>query len=83
MFADMFSVALKRQGGDVGYQVVNADRYRVDGDTVFDLAARTVEGRATAFTEILRNQLRRNGIRFRVVPVNGSYEPWKGVLTSA
>lgn len=83
MFASMFSVALKRHGGDHRYDVVHADQYRVDGATVFDLAARTVEGRADGFTEILRNQLRRNGIRFRVTAENGSYQPWTGVLTSA
>ena len=59
------------------------DSYRVDRDTTFHVTARRIEGRATKFTETLRNQLRRNGVRFRHLPEKNDYAPWKGVLTSA
>ena len=83
LFARLFAEALRRHGGEHAYVPEDAEHYRVDRDTLFAIAARRVEGRATSFTEILRNQLRRNGIRFRVVAENGDYAPWKGVLTSA
>jgi len=35
-----------------------------------------IEGAASDFTEILRNQLRRNGIRFRYEIVRHEYRPW-------
>ncbi|HLY56692.1 MAG TPA: hypothetical protein VKS60_14100 [Stellaceae bacterium] len=50
--------------------------FRLIGGTVFDLDARRITGPADAFTEILRNQLRRNGIRFRFEAVEGVYRPW-------
>ena len=46
------------------------------GETFFDVGARTIEGPMTGATEAVRNQLRRNGIRFRYAPVDGVYRPW-------
>ena len=50
-------------------------RYKIDG-TSFDLEERTIEGPVTKFTEVLKNQLRRNGIRFRYKADRGEYVPW-------
>lgn len=46
-------------------------------DTIFDTERRTIEGPANVTTEIVKNQLRRNGIRFRYHTENGEYVPWK------
>lgn len=59
------------------------DVFRIAGGTVFDVGSRTIDGPATDFSETLRNQLRRNGIRFRYVVKKGEYAPWAGVLTTA
>ncbi|MCC7049846.1 MAG: hypothetical protein IT562_24275 [Alphaproteobacteria bacterium] len=83
LFADIFAHAQRRAGFAHAFEPVDDDSYRVDGDTVFHVTQRRVEGRATPFTELLRNQLRRSGIRFRFVAEEGEYRPWRGVLTSA
>lgn len=57
------------------FKAVDEDTYIVDG-TVFDLCKRTIEGYASPFTEILKNQLRRNGIRFRFWNSEGVYRKW-------
>jgi len=44
--------------------------------TTFDLGKRTIEGPVTKWTRVLKNQLRRNGIRFRYKEENGEYVPW-------
>lgn len=46
------------------------------GDTRFDVAARTIDGPVTADSELIRQELRRHGIRFRYSPVDGAYRPW-------
>jgi len=46
------------------------------GDTSFDIRKRAIDGPATDFTEALKNQLRRNGIRFRYKSENGYYVRW-------
>lgn len=46
------------------------------GDTRFDVAGRTIEGPVTADSELIRQQLRRHGIRFRYSPVDGAYRQW-------
>lgn len=43
---------------------------------LFDLAARTITGPVTDKSELLRNQLRRHGIRFRFEPTTGGYVAW-------
>jgi acetyltransferase-like isoleucine patch superfamily enzyme len=55
--------------------------FRIDRATLFDLDRRHIEGPATDFTERLRAQLRRNGVRFRYKVERGGYVPWRGVLT--
>ena len=54
---------------------IDEDSFSVAG-TVFDMKKRSIEGEATDFTETLRNQLRRNGIRFRYCAIKGSYAKW-------
>jgi acetyltransferase-like isoleucine patch superfamily enzyme len=44
--------------------------------TVFDPLKKTIVGNATAETELLRDRLRRSGIRFKVCVHGDSYEQW-------
>ena len=46
------------------------------GDTFFDVSAKCITGIANDRTEAMKNQLRRNGIRFRYYNKNGVYEVW-------
>jgi len=50
----------------------------VDRDTLtfFVTDLRVIKGSVTSFTEALKNQLRRHGIRFRYTAVNGEYKAW-------
>lgn len=50
----------------------------VDGAT-FDVVKRTLRGEVTRASEVVRNQLRRHGIRFRSSPSDGEYETWDNV----
>lgn len=54
---------------------LDEDVYVVEG-TTFDIGKRVIEGPATSRTEVLRNQLRRNGIRFRYFNKDGCYSKW-------
>jgi len=66
------------------YDVTNTHRYAsygkgtyfVDGTTMFEIDTRRIDGVATLFSELLKNQLRRNGIRFRYTAKDGVYVPW-------
>ena len=49
----------------------------VAGNTVFNLSSRTIEGKVTEESEKMKNQLRRNGIRFKYYAKDGEYVPWK------
>ena len=42
----------------------------------FDIKNRTIKGSVTNWTRVFKNQLRRNGIRFRYKEKNGEYVPW-------
>ena len=82
LFDGMVSQALAihaMRSGDKGdkpvYRRISEDVWSVDNAT-FDLAQRRIEGSATEFSEILKNQLRRNGIRFRYLVENGAYTKW-------
>lgn len=46
------------------------------GETVFDLTERTIGGEVTPWTEIVKNQLRRHGIRFKYRAFDGIYASW-------
>jgi hypothetical protein len=56
------------------------DVYRVDdlqgNVTVFDMKKKTINGESGIFSEILKNQLRRHGIRFRFHAKGGKYVRW-------
>jgi len=43
---------------------------------VFDIPKRIVFGTVSTASEIVKNQLRRNGIRFRYTNKDGRYKPW-------
>lgn len=47
------------------------------GRTVFNLKEKTIEGPATTWTLLLKDQLRRNGIRFRYKAAQGLFMPWQ------
>ena len=48
------------------------------GDMVsFDLKALTINGVVTEASIEVKDQLRRNGIRFRFEPLDGVWQPWK------
>lgn len=66
---------LKEKMPSAEYKRIDEDSFSVAG-TVFDMKKRSIEGGATEFTEALRNQLRRNGIRFRYCVKGGSYSKW-------
>jgi len=46
-------------------------------DAFFDLVNRTIEGPVSKESELVKSQLRRNGIRFRFYNDKGWYKPWK------
>ena len=52
------------------------DNIVIDNETVFAIHKRKIAGKATIFTEKFRNELRRNGIRFRYYPDGDRYIPW-------
>jgi acetyltransferase-like isoleucine patch superfamily enzyme len=57
------------------FESSDEDTYSIAG-TTFDLCKRSIEGKATEFSEVLKNQLRRNGIRFRFCAKGSAYEKW-------
>lgn len=46
------------------------------GRTVFGLTERTIRGQVTDWTEVVKNQLRRHGTRFKYRPLDGIYVRW-------
>jgi len=56
--------------------ILNNDIIKADNGTIFNLAERTIEGKANEETERLKNQLRRLGIRFRYYIQDGWYVKW-------
>jgi tetrahydrodipicolinate N-succinyltransferase len=55
---------------------VNRGIVIISGKTYFDITSRTITGEVTGESESIKNQLRRNGIRFRFKALNGEYVPW-------
>ena len=56
----------------------NKDNYIIKvGDTIFDISNRIIKGKANEETEKVKNQLRRNGIRFRFYVKNRQYKHWE------
>ena len=46
------------------------------GPTIFDISKRIIYGPVSKESETVKNQLRRNGIRFRYTAKDGRYKPW-------
>lgn len=76
LFRDIFgrAVAITKSWDSVFGVVDNS--FVVDHHTLFDVDNRKVVGPVTPLTETLKNQLRRNGIRFRYTAIEGEYRPW-------
>lgn len=51
------------------------NRIFVEG-TLFDIGDRRIDGKSTIITEKFKNELRRQGIRFKYYSKNGAYRPW-------
>lgn len=81
IFAQIFDHVAATDAARHTWEIQREGAFRIDRDTLFDLDARQIDGPASAFTERLRGQLRRNGIRFRYKVADGVYVPWNGVLT--
>ena len=71
----IFGQALSAVGGSGSWEFIGNGVVDVEG-TIFDLDGKVITGSVTPFTEALKNQLRRNGIRFRYVAKEGRYVPW-------
>ena len=77
LFISIFNQA-ERIDGDSHYCIQHGEGvFCVDQNTVFNVDKRKIEGCVTVFTGILKNQLRRNGIRFRYGDKGGTYVPWE------
>ena len=48
----------------------------IDDKTTFDFESKSIVGQVTNTTEAFKNQLRRNGIRFRYIAKEMEYAPW-------
>ena len=59
----------------IPYEQIDEDVFSI-AETTFDLAKRTLDGAANELSEVLKNQLRRNGIRFRYYAKDGVYVKW-------
>ena len=61
---------------DITVKEVNRTVVIVCGHTYFDIGGRTIEGPVTESSEAVKNQLRRNGIRFPFTALGGIYVPF-------
>lgn len=76
LWQKIFGQALSIAGGAHSWEP-RGSHFTVDDETSFDLDARMIAGPVTDFSEIVKNQLRRNGIRFRYTAKGGEYVPWQ------
>ncbi len=76
LFSQIFLQAQVVSGEKQKFIQLDEDCFKINDHCVFDLKKREIQGKCTAFTEHLRNQLRRNGIRFRFYGLNGDYLSW-------
>lgn len=76
LFSEIFRQAERINGRFHYYAQLSEGAFCVDRNTVFNIDEREMGGRVTVFTDILKNQLRRNGIRFRYGDKGGEYVPW-------
>lgn len=61
--------------GHTKYKKEGKGSYRVN-EVLFDVPNRVIDGQANEISEVMKNQLRRNGIRFRYKIENKKYVPW-------
>lgn len=64
-------------GDEYSKTEVTSDTRILFHGTIFDPLKKIIVGNATAETELLRDRLRRYGIRFKVDVETDQYEPWK------
>jgi len=57
-------------GEHAGEAIIKAEH------TLFMIGQRVISGPASPFSAVLKNQLRRYGIRFRYAAVDGQWQPW-------
>lgn len=69
-------IAHARGIDDVAWEVDPAGASMLIGKTLFMVDGRSITGPVTPWTEVVKNQLRRHGIRFRYGPVDGTYVSW-------
>lgn len=77
LFMGIFEQAERIDGASHNYIQLDEGIFYVDQNTIFNIDERKMEGNVTTFADILKNQLRRNGIRFRYGDKNGEYVPWE------
>jgi hypothetical protein len=77
-FIAHFEGGIIRKKSGVEYDAVpNVLRLRdTGGDTVFHISEKFIEGHANVLTELLKNELRRYGIRFKSYQDHGEYVGW-------
>ena len=73
----IFIQAQADYGDHIGTQFIKPGCFETSEGTIFDLKGRHISGKVTQFSEIFKNQLRRNGIRFRYYAKDGEYVPWE------
>jgi hypothetical protein len=71
----IYKATYKRHKITVSYEQIDEEVFSV-GETTFDLAKKKMDGVADEISEVLKNQLRRNGIRFRYCAKDGAYVKW-------
>ena len=64
-----------KKGSAPNYKRVDEDVFSLPKSS-FDIKRRRIEGTATQFSEVLKDQLRRHGIRFRFKVEDDQYVPW-------
>ncbi|MCK9544196.1 MAG: acyltransferase [Novosphingobium sp.] len=61
---------------DISTDSFNLTITYIKTNTIFNIIERTISGPVTNESEKIKNQLRRNGIRFKYINIYGEYKPW-------
>lgn len=74
---------LKHQGGDASKAQLEFDPethqariFGAEGEVLFQLQQKTIDGASGPLSILFKDQLRRNGIRFRYNGASGQWRPW-------
>ena len=81
LFRAIFAEAMAIAGEERRWHTVAPCVFELDNGARFAIDERRLTGHADRFSEILRNQLRRYGIRFRYEVVDAAYRPWQAEAT--